>query len=555
MNRNYAFANALLASLADLGLAHAAVSPGSRNTPLAIAAAETDGIEVTTHLDERSAAFFALGLARATDQPVALICTSGTAAAQYLPALVEASLAQIPLVVLTADRPPELRDLGAPQTIHQPDLYGRAAKWSHDAAPPDPSADPANYAVRLATQAWSTSQETPAGPVHLNLPMRDPLAPIPVDEPSNPARSTPVVHVGAPVATDGSLLSVARQLSGSKTLIVAGPSADSTHASAIAELADALDCPVVADILSGLRTGTHPMDHVVGTGDAIARTGQLDAGLRPDVIVRFGSIPTSKALWTWLSESEVPQVWIDAGNWREGIASASVAVRADAADTARRLADLVEPSDPTWRAAWVDAEDAVLTSWADRLEFPSEPAVVAALAQGLPDGAALMVSSSMPIRDTDTFFGVQDRPLKIYGNRAANGIDGIISTALGVAATGRPTFALVGDVAFLHDVSALGSARRLGLDLTVVVIDNDGGGIFHFLPQADHPEHFETLLATPHGSDLGAMAEGFGATVVRATDAPTFMQAIAKPDGVMVVLVETDRSENERLHKALLDPA
>lgn len=552
MNRNYAFTNALLGSLRDLGLGHVAISPGSRNTPLAIAAAEADGLEVSMHLDERSAAFFALGLARATDRPVALICTSGTAAAQYLPALTEAALSQIPLVVLTADRPPELRDLGAPQTIHQPDLFGRSAKWSHDAAPPDPSADPANYAVRLATQAWVVSQQTPAGPVHINVPLRDPLAPAPSEESFDPARQTPAVHLGSPVASDGALLSVARQLKGARALIIAGPASDSTQASAIAELADALDCPVVADILSGLRTGTHPMDHVVGTGDAIARTGRLDADLQPDIVLRFGSIPTSKALWTWLANTDTPQVWVDDGGWREGVASASIVVRADATDTARRLADLAEAADPAWRSAWVDAEETILTKWADAMPFPSEPGVVAAIAHGLPDSSALVVSSSMPIRDVDTFFGVQDRPLRVYGNRAANGIDGVISTALGVAATGQPTYVLIGDVAFLHDVSALGSAQRLGLDLTVIVIDNDGGGIFHFLPQADHPEHFESLLATPHGSDLGAMAEGFGATVTRPIDLASFSQSLTRPEGLSVVIVESDRSENHRLHQTLL---
>ncbi len=552
LNRNYAFTVPLLGALRDLGLEHVAVSPGSRNTPLAIAAAETVGLDVSVHLDERSAAFFALGMARAVGKPVALISTSGTAAAEYLPAVVEARLSHIPLVILTADRPQELRDTGAPQTIRQADLYGTSVKWAHDAAPPDPSADPARYAVRLGAQAWATAQETPAGPVHLNLAFRDPLAPTPATEDAPPAPPTPTIHLGISVATDGALLAVARQIGSKKLLIVAGPSDNPETASAIAGLAEAADAPIFADPLSGLRAGQHAVERVVATGDALARAGRLDKDLRPDMVIRFGPVPTSKALWTWLAKTDVPQVWVDAGTWREATSSASVIVRADMADTARRLAELVEPADPSWTRTWAASEAAVLDAWGV-LPWPSEPAVASALAAGMVDGASLVVSSSMPIRDVDAFFGVQDRPVRIFANRAANGIDGVISTAIGVAATGRPTYLLIGDVAFLHDATALASARRLGVALTVVLIDNNGGGIFHFLPQADHPEHFEDLLATPHGTNLVAVAEGLGATVIELSTIDDFLGHLATPDDVKVLVVRTDRSENLTLHKHLFN--
>ncbi len=550
-NRNYEFTKPLLGALRDLGLDHVAISPGSRNTPLAIAAAETADVSVSVHLDERSAAFFALGMARATQRPVALISTSGTAAAEYLPAVIEAHLSHIPLIVLTADRPQELRDTGAPQTIHQADLYGTAAKWAHDAAPPDPDSDPGRYAVRLATQAWTISQETPPGPVHLNLAFRDPLAPEVRAETIRPAPPTPTVHLGTMLAADGALLAVARQLTEKRVLIVAGPSSDAESPPAIAELAHALGAPIFADPISGLRAGHHPVDHVVGMGDALAKAGRLDTDLRPDVVLRFGPIPTSKALWTWLATTEVPQIWVDAGTWREATSSASVIVRADATDTARRLTDLIEPGPAGWAEAWAVAEGEVISAFGV-LPWPSEPAIAAALSDGVTDGSALVVSSSMPIRDVDLFFGVQDRPIRVFANRAANGIDGVISTAMGVAATGRPTYLLIGDIAFLHDATALASARRLGVSLTIILIDNDGGGIFHFLPQADYPEHFEDLLATPHGTDLPALAEGMGALVVRPNSVTEFVEHLTTPDGVKVIYIRTDRAENLILHQDLL---
>lgn len=550
-NRNYKFSKPLLGALRDLGLAHVAISPGSRNTPLAIAAAETHGLQTSLHLDERSAAFFALGLARATGRPVALISTSGTAAAEYLPAATEARLSHIPLVILTADRPQELRDTGAPQTIHQADLFGTSAKWTHDAAPPDPTADPARYAVRLATQAWTIARENPSGPVHLNLAFRDPLAPQVTDESMPEPPATPTVHLGTLTAADEALLALARQVSSKKVLIVAGPSSDPEAPAAIADLAHALGAPIFADPLSGLRAGHHPVEYAIGMGDALARAGRLDRDLRPDVVVRFGPVPTSKALWTWLAATDVPQIWIDTGSWREATSSASMIVRAESTDTARRLADLVEPAAPLWRTVWAEADTAALKALGT-LPWPSEPAVAAAMANGIVEGACFVVSSSMPIRDVDLFFGVQDRPIRIFGNRAANGIDGVISTALGVAADGRPTYLLIGDVAFLHDATALTSARRLGLSITIVLIDNDGGGIFHFLPQAEYPDHFEDLLATPHGTNLVSLAEGMGATVVQPATVDDFIGHLNAPSGVKVIYVKTDRTENAELHRQLL---
>ncbi|MDH3306006.1 MAG: 2-succinyl-5-enolpyruvyl-6-hydroxy-3-cyclohexene-1-carboxylic-acid synthase [Acidimicrobiia bacterium] len=551
-NRNYAFTRPLIDTLANLGLRHACITPGSRNTPLALAVADHPLVRSWIHIDERSAGFFGLGMARATRTPVVLICTSGTAAAEYLPALAEAELGRVPLIVLTADRPPELRDSGASQTIHQEHMYGRAVKWAHDAAPPDPAADPTRYAARLATQAWTFTNEAPRGPVHLNLPFRDPLAPIQVDGEASRPGLRPVVHLGRLSADDGALLDVAGRLRGLRTLIVVGPIDEPGLSEAVIALADALDSPVIADALSGLRTGTHPLDRVIVTGDALARSGRLDTDLRPDAVIRFGAQPTSKALNGWMSErTDVEQIWVDDAGWRDATASATVIIRSHPEETARRLSDLVEPGPSGWPDRWADAEAAVLEAWRD-LPFPSEPAVAAILAEALPDGSSLMVGSSMPIRDIDAFFGGQERSLRVLGNRGANGIDGLISTALGVAAVSGPTYVLTGDLSLVHDLTAVSAGVRLGLDLTIVLVDNGGGGIFHFLPQADFPEHFETHLATPHELDLPAIVTAMGANHTEATTVDELAEiVVVRPSGISVVTVRTDRTANRQLHHEL----
>ncbi len=553
-NRNYAFTRPLIDTLANLGLRHVCVTPGSRNTPLALAVAEQENVRSWIHLDERSAAFFALGLAKATRQPVALVCTSGTAAAEYMPALAEAEQGRVPLLALTADRPQELRDQGSAQTIHQGFMFGRAVKWAHDAAPP--TADPHGYAVRLATQAWTLATEAPAGPIHLNLPFRDPLSPVHVDGETSRPGGRPVVHSGRRHASDGALLDVARRLRGLKTLIVAGPLDEPGVSAALCDLAEALDAPIFADPLSGLRAGTHPLDKVIVTGDALARAGRLDDDLGPDAVIRVGSQPTSKALNQWLARrGDVEQVWIDEAGWRDASASATVIVRAHPEPTARMLADLVERGPSGWTEAWAVAEQTVLDAWRD-LPFPSEPAAAAIVAEAIPDTASLVIASSMPIRDVDSFFGGQERPIRLLANRGANGIDGTVSTAFGVAAASGPTYLLTGDLALVHDMSAIASGVRLGLDLTVVLVDNNGGGIFHFLPQADYPEHFESHLVTPHDLDLTAILTAMGADVIDVDGIDTLAAGLSrKPAGVSVLHLRTDRVENVALHRALMEAA
>jgi 2-succinyl-5-enolpyruvyl-6-hydroxy-3-cyclohexene-1-carboxylate synthase len=551
-NRNFAFTTAFVRALADAGLRHASITPGSRNSPLAMAFADHPGISAWIHHDERSSAFFALGLARTTRIPVAVVTTSGTAAVEMHPAAVEAQLTRIPLLLLTADRPPELRDVGAPQAIDQTNLFGSSAKWFHDAGPPQ--RDTGRYANRLAAQAWSLALDRPPGPVHLNFPFREPLAPetIPGDV-ADVTDAFPITVVAGHLVADGQTIrEVAEEVSGRKTLIVAGPLDQTGFEDGVTSLAERAGFPIVADPLSQLRAGAHDRSLVITTGDALARAGRLDTDLRPEVVVRFGAAPTSKALTGWLAaRPDIPQILIDDAGWRDPATSSTRLVRADPVWFASALADVVETAPAPWAQAWAKADSAVAQALIDNLPFPSEPAIVAVLAAALPGDTTLYVGSSMPIRDVDSFFPSTSKQVRILSNRGANGIDGLISSGLGAAAAGGPTIILSGDLSLLHDMTALGTAARFGLPVTVVVVNNDGGGIFHFLPQAAYPEHFERLLGTPHGTNFQAMAAAFGIEHHHVVDADTFQRLVATPaTGPRLIEIRTDRVKNVAIHEA-----
>ena len=551
-NRNYAFTTTFVGALADLGLRHVCITPGSRNSPLALAFADHSGITDWVHHDERSSAFFALGLAITSRLPVAVVTTSGTAAAELHPAAIEARLARIPLLLLTADRPQEFRDVGAPQAIDQINLFGTAVKWFHDAAIPDPALG--RYPTTLAARAWGAALDLPNGPVHLNFPFRDPLAPVvvPGGVEQQGEQLPPPSYVPGHIEVDrAALKEIAQAVSGRRTLIIAGPLDHPRFPKAVAALAVGAGAPIVADPLSQLRAGDHDRSHVITTGDPLARTGRLDGDLEPEVVIRFGAMPTSKALSTWLADHpQLRQIVVDDAGWRDPGASAAIMVRSDPAAFAGQLAEMLDPAPPGWAVAWERAEQMARAALASSPTFPSEPAVVTALAEAIPGETSLYVGSSMPVRDVDAFFPSIDRRVRILSNRGANGIDGLISSGLGAAAAGRPVVILSGDLSLLHDLTALGTAARFGLPITVIVINNDGGGIFHFLPQAAFPEHFERLLGTPHGTDFQAAADLFGIEHHLVDDETVFKGLVETPPGhARLIEVRTNRVENVAIHE------
>ena len=561
---------ALVAELAAAGVRDAVVCPGSRSAPLALALAMCEALTTRVILDERSAGFFALGLARVSRRPVAIVVTSGTAVAELLPAVVEANLARVPLVLLTADRPAELQDRGAPQTIDQTRIFGGHAKWASEL--PLFDGEPATIAhVRsVAGRAVAAAWAGPAGPVHLNVPFREPLlpdGPLALTEADLPSRPFADVRAGRPLLDAGALDRLAARIpAGGRGLILAGPDDDRRLPAALTRLADATGFPILADPLSGLRTGAHDRSMVMARADQLCRPGPwLDAHL-PEFVVRTGAMPTAKPILEMLVRAKPELLVLDGdGGWREPALLPATFVHADPVDVASRLADRLGGgwTDSEYGGHWREAEDAAeraMTTWLARLDEPFDGAPFPALAGALPDGAVLWSGSSMPVRDLDAWLPSTDRAITVCANRGANGIDGVISSALGAAATGAPTALVIGDVSFLHDATAIGTARQLGLSLAVVLVDNDGGGIFSFLPQAQQaaaipgtglPEHYEALFGTPHGTDLPAVVRAFGAGY-REAGAHDLRGAIdwalAAP-GVNVVHLRTDRARNLALHR------
>jgi 2-succinyl-5-enolpyruvyl-6-hydroxy-3-cyclohexene-1-carboxylate synthase len=570
-NPAHLFAAALIDELARAGVREVCVCPGSRSTPLAIAAAQHPALRCWSQIDERSAGFFVLGAAKATRAPTALICTSGTAAANFYPAVIEAYHAHVPLVVLSADRPPELREWGAGQTIDQVRLYGTHVRWFAETAVPDADPQLLNYAREVGCRAVAEACGPPAGPVHLNLPFRDPLAPTSVSAESEIAATgrgaqayTRICRgVQTPQPEDVERLADLAQAC-ERGVIACGPmDAEPEFCAAVADLAAALSWPILADPTSQLRSGAHnPGAPVLGNSDLFLREERVARVLEPQVVLRFGATPTSKSQRLWL-EGHRPEhlILVDPeAAWNDPSHLVSEILRVDPLALCTALNRRVSRSrgESSWLQSVLRAErctaDVVESLLADEGEL-FEPCAIRELAEALPEAAILYVSNSMPVRDLDAFLPVSNRRLRVLANRGANGIDGMLSSALGAAASqSQPVVLLTGDLALLHDVGALQAAQRHSLNLSVVVFDNDGGGIFSYLPVADRadPEIFETHFRTPHGANLGDIVAGFGAGFERVGSwehfRAAFKSALATP-GVSVVEIPVDRDRSVAHHR------
>lgn len=559
---NTAAARALVAGLAAAGVTDCAISPGSRSTPLTVAFAEQKAVRPWLHLDERSGAYFALGLARATGRPVALVCTSGTAAANFFPAIVEANLSRVPLVVLTADRPPALRERGAAQTIDQLRIYGTHVRMALDLPLPLGFANEASQFRMHAARAAGMALGPLPGPVHLNVPFDEPLIAPPATHPgpdTRPNRGT-TVGLSASVPAQAEVALAAERLAGARRpIIIAGPETGGLPGDDIAFLARRLGAPIFADGLSGLRTGPHDRSLVLDSFDAIVRDPRI-AEVRADAVIHFGGPPTSKALNGMLAALRgVPYVLVDRpGGYRDPNLAADTVVSGEPAAVARILADMLEwesSTDPGWVEGWV-ASDAVardvLRGHIDAFDAPFEGRVFTELQQALPAGATIVAGNSMPVRDLDSFIVASEKPLHLVANRGANGIDGVVSSALGAAAARRgPVVLVIGDISLFHDLNGLWAARRHTLDLTIVLVNNNGGGIFNYLPQASHPTLFEEWFATPTGLDFAHAAALFGAKYTVARDWDAFRAALAAGlgGGFHIVELPTDRAANVAMHQ------
>jgi len=582
------FALTLVDELARAGVTDACLAPGSRSAPVALALAEHPGIAVHVHLDERSAAFFALGAAKQSGRPAVVLCTSGTAAANLHPAVLEADHARTPLLVLTADRPPELRGTGANQATDQLKLYGQAVRWFCEVGVPGDDPAAGRYWRSLASRAWAEASGPPAGPVHLNLAFADPLVPTGPPAPAAggwprlggaPAPGRPggapwtAAPPGVRAAAPGDVAALAEAVRANpRGVLIAGWGSD-LDPEAVDAFAAASGWPVLADPLSGSRRGPA----AVSTYDGLVRATRFAAAHRPTLAVRVGAAPTSKALTAWLDES-IGQVVVDpSAGWLDPGRTATLRLTADPSALLAATATLLAAHGPApgrgsggpppgslppgpWLREWLEAEraareaiDGLLDEWAE----PFEGRVARDLVGWMPAGGTLVVGSSMPVRDVDAFARPREG-LRFVANRGLSGIDGFVATALGVAAAAdEPVAALCGDLALLHDASGLLGAAGRPRGAVLVVCDNDGGGIFSFLPQAELPgDLFEPLFGTPHGLDLMALAAAArvpARVVEKAADLVPALDAALAGGGTELVLVRSDRAVNLARHRALAE--
>jgi 2-succinyl-5-enolpyruvyl-6-hydroxy-3-cyclohexene-1-carboxylate synthase len=573
----YELLGAFVDELARCGMQDACTSPGSRSTPLVLSLAREQRLRCHSHIDERCSGFFALGLAKASGLPVAIACTSGTAVAELLPAVVEAHEARVPLIVLSADRPPELRELGAGQTIDQLKIFGGFAKWFFEVGTHEADSGRLRWMRTLACRAWWTALEGRPGVVHLNFPLREPLVRDELPEAPGEGRpdgrpyvirpaqrwemdpETALAPGAIPNSPVNTLLELVRSCR--RGVLVAGRHERGTPLGhAAARFCELLGWPLLADPMSGARRG----DAAVAHYDALLREPGFVREHTPDFVMRVGDLPVSKPLRTWLAGlTETPQLKLDPeGAWQDpaSVLSSSLALEPAAALSA--LTDMLEGStapDSDWLASWRSADELTAEAILGVLAASGcgEPSVAAELGVLLPEEATLFVASSMPVRDIETFWPVRPDPPRVLCNRGANGIDGTVSSAFGAAAASRdPVVLLIGDVALAYDMSALLAARRLDLKLTIVLINNEGGGIFDFLPVAGSPmaltdDVYTRHIATPTGLDFAAAAKLYGLDHEAVQDVATFRaaleRALASPHST-IVECRTQRTANVELH-------
>ncbi|MBI5768993.1 MAG: 2-succinyl-5-enolpyruvyl-6-hydroxy-3-cyclohexene-1-carboxylic-acid synthase [Verrucomicrobia bacterium] len=561
-NVNSLWASVLVETFVRAGVRHAVVSPGSRSTPLTMALARHGGIEAIPVLDERSASFFALGLAKRTGAPTALVCTSGTAGANYFPAVIEAQESRVPLVVLTADRPPELRACGSGQTIDQVKLFGGHVEFFHEFAVPEAGEAPLRYVRQMALHAVDRAVEA-GGPVHLNVPLRDPLPPLPDD--GSAAKTAAAIDwprffgAVAPAVRPllaGPSLEFAAAVHG---LIVVGPRAAadaSAEATLVGRIAAKLGWPVLADGLTPLRTHARAVPNLVTTYDLVLRNPAVAERLRPEVVLCLGEWPTSKVLRAWLEANDGP-VWFisDRADNRDALHSRARRATMSLAALPAALPQAAADNDYTrrWarydRAARIALDDALGASDA---MFEGRAAWL--LAQHLPPETPLFVANSMPARDVEYFWPPGECGAHIYFNRGANGIDGTLSTALGVAHGGdRPAVLLTGDLALLHDTNGFLLRAKFRGSLTIVLINNRGGGIFEHLPVAQFEPPFEEFFATPQAVDFAGLCASHGVEHVTVRDWAHFTALVATlpARGLRVLELPTDRKRDAARRKQM----
>ncbi len=560
---NSLWSGVLVETLVRCGVRHAVVCPGSRSTPLTLALAAHPAIEAIPVLDERSAAFFALGLAKPTQRPVVLVCTSGTAAANFFPAVIEARESGVPLLVVTADRPPELRACASGQTIDQQKLFGDYVNFYHELAVPEASEPRLRYVRQTVAHAVNRTLAPTPGAVHLNVPFRDPLAPL--DDGGEAAKIAATIDWSLffsqlappiPAGLQGVLPRISPDVHGAIVVGPAQPGAVEPFIAAVGEVARRLGWPVLADGLSPLRHHAARVPHLITTYDLILRNPAAAGRLKPEVVLCLGGWPTSKVLRGWLEESAAT-IWLatervdnrDALHGRTIVLPISLPLLAAALPVA--------PDANGYERMWARYEQKSRPALDGRLKAEQgmfEPKAAWLLAQHLPAGTPLFIANSMPVRDVEYVWPASDRGIRPLGNRGANGIDGTLSSALGVAhAAELPAVLLTGDLALLHDTNGFLLRPKFRGSLTVVLINNRGGGIFEHLPIAQFETAFEEYFATPQEADFGKLCGAYGVEHVPVRDWTHFAELVATlpAAGLRVLELRTDRKNDAALRKQM----
>ncbi|HLQ72846.1 MAG TPA: 2-succinyl-5-enolpyruvyl-6-hydroxy-3-cyclohexene-1-carboxylic-acid synthase [Bacillota bacterium] len=547
--------------LVNSGLTDVVISPGSRSTPLALTMCEHEGINEWVVVDERSAAYFALGMAKQTNKPVALLCTSGTAAVNYFPAITEAKQSRVPLIVLTTDRPHELRDNGAPQAIDQVKLFHDYVKMFHEMALPESSESMLNYVRSKAARTIIEATAANAGPVHLNFPFREPLVPdFSIEDMwgEKKRRAHHPLYSGVKRLSEDQFIHISRLLAeNKKVIIICGPGINSDEAESITQLADVINAPILADPLANIRVGSHDKHCVIETYDTILRSESVRQSLEPDVIIRFGAMPVSKmaSLYIEANDEAIQLIIEEDSGYRLPLNSAAELVFANVSSICHELHDRLKEKERNdhWLKLWQQLNGAskqvIEQLNADQL---TEGTAVKTVLNQLEQRSSLFVANSMAIRDVDSLLTTNDSRLRVYGNRGVSGIDGVTSSAIGVAAKSEdPTTLIIGDLSFYHDLTGLHIAMQYDIPLTIILINNNGGGIFSFLPQSKEEKHFEKLYGTPLNIDFEhvvRMYRGIYSQPTTNEELVNLLNDSKKRDKLHVIEVVTDRYENKLWH-------
>lgn len=588
-NTNTVWASILVETLKRLGLTTAVICPGSRSTPLTVAFAQQDQIDAIPVLDERSAAFFGLGIARATGRPVVLVCTSGTAGANFYPAVIEARESRVPLLVLTADRPPELRDCHSGQTIDQLRLYGNYPNWYAELAVPSLEIGMLSYLRQTVVHAWERTSfgggsltlfPTP-GPVHLNIPFRDPLAPLPQFDTEALKSQFQLKDFFAhlPHSQEGGFIEVARQIENSRVkpalttpfqewlqceqgIIIAGPAQPQRpreYCDAIAQLSKALKWPVLAEGLSPVRNYADLNPYLICTYDLILRNRELAGHLTPTMVIHVGELPISKELRTWLDNIQ-PQRWvIDPSHHNlDPLHGKTIHLRT----TIEQLAAAVLPLGFGGRVRiyldqWCQAQAKVRSAVDQKMMTIShlfEGKAAWLLSQILPPATPLFIANSMPVRDVEFFWMPNNTNVRPLFNRGANGIDGTLSTALGIAHHNQRSVMLTGDLALLHDTNGFLLKNKFVGHLTIVLINNNGGGIFEMLPISKFDPPFEEFFTTPQDINFVQLCVTYGVEHQLIQSWEQFRQLLnpLPTKGIRVLELQTDRKADSRWRQKYL---